>query len=53
MPGVDWSLDDFLVWEAAQADRYELVNGEPRLMTGVTQAHTAICINITSLLRQT
>ncbi len=48
---VDWSLNDFLAWEDVQSERYEFVGGEPRMMTGGTQAHTAICINLTSRLR--
>ncbi len=47
---VDWSLEEFLIWEASQPERYEFVGGEPRMMTGGTQAHTAICINLTSRL---
>jgi len=49
---VDWSLGTFLSWEADQPERYELVDGRPQLMTGGTQAHTMICVNIVSLLRE-
>jgi Uma2 family endonuclease len=49
---VDWSLEEFLVWEASQPERYEFVGGTPRMMTGGTQAHTAISINLTSVLRE-
>jgi Uma2 family endonuclease len=47
-----WSFEAFLAWEAVQPDRYEFVDRQPRLMTGGTQAHTAICVNIVSLLRE-
>lgn len=47
-----WSLAAFLTWEAVQAARYELVDGRPLLMTGGTQAHRAICVNIVSLLHE-
>jgi Uma2 family endonuclease len=43
---VDWSLEEFLVWEVGQAERYEFVGGEPRMMTGGTQAHATICANL-------
>jgi Uma2 family endonuclease len=48
----DWTLDDFLVWEAAQPGRYEFIDGSPRLMTGGTLAHSRISINIVSLLQE-
>ena len=47
----DWSLDEFLAWEVAQPERHEFIDGQPCLMTGGTQAHTAICVNIVALLR--
>jgi len=46
------SLVEFLAWEAVQPERYEFVDGEARARTGGTQAHTAICINLTSVLRE-
>lgn len=49
---VDWTLDRFLAWEARQPERYELVDGQPRLMTGGTQAHNTITVNLISLLHQ-
>jgi Uma2 family endonuclease len=48
----NWTLEAFLAWEAAQPDRYEFVDRRPCLMTGGTQAHTAICVNIIGLLRE-
>lgn len=41
-----WTLEEFLAWEERQPAKYELVNGEPRLMTGVTQGHTRIVTNV-------
>jgi Uma2 family endonuclease len=47
----EWGTAEFLKWEARQPARYELVDGQPRLMTGGTQAHNAIAINLTSALK--
>ena len=49
---VDWSLEEFLVWEAGQPERYEFVGGAPRMMTGGTQAHTAIAVNLITRLSE-
>jgi Uma2 family endonuclease len=46
-----WSLQEFLEWDERQDGRYEFVDGEPRMMTGVTQAHSTIAANIISALR--
>jgi Uma2 family endonuclease len=46
-----WSLHEFLAWEERQEARYELVDGQPRLMTGGTQAHHLIALNIVATLR--
>jgi len=46
----DRSLEQFLVWEAGQPERYEFVGGEPRMRTGESQAHTAICVNLIARL---
>jgi len=45
------SLDDFLVWEAKQDEKWELVDGVPiqrrtRMMAGGTGAHARIASNI-------
>jgi len=45
-----WTLEEFLAWEERQPAKYELVNGQPRLMTGVTQGHTRIVANIVATL---
>ncbi len=47
-----WGLDEFLAWEAAQPVRWELIDGRPIMMTGGTQAHNLIMINVTSALRR-
>lgn len=41
-----WTLEEFLAWEERQPTKYEFVNGEPRLMTGVTQGHDRIVTNV-------
>ena len=41
-----WTLEEFLAWEERQPSKYEFVNGEPRLMTGVTQGHDRIVMNV-------
>lgn len=46
-----WPLKEFLAWEERQPARYELVDGEPRLMTGGTQAHWIIGGNIVAALK--
>ncbi len=46
-----WDLPGFLAWEAAQPERHEFVDGVPRLMTGGSQAHSLIGINLTATLR--
>ncbi|HEY6432364.1 MAG TPA: Uma2 family endonuclease [Acetobacteraceae bacterium] len=52
-----WTLEEFLPWEANQPGeenqpaKYELVDGQPRLMTGETQAHHLIGLNIVAVLR--
>lgn len=44
-------LDDFLAWEATQPDRWELLDGEARMMTGGTEAHAVIPANIIAALK--
>ena len=45
------NLADFLTWEEQQTDRWELVDGEARMMAGGTMAHSLIASNIISSLR--
>ncbi len=45
--------DDFLVWCQDQPDRWELVHGVPiRMVTGATQRHDAVVVNLIAELRQ-
>jgi hypothetical protein len=37
-----WTVDDFLAFEAEEAERYEFVDGIVRMMTGASAAHSAI-----------
>jgi len=46
-----WSLEEFLAWEERQPAKYELVDGQPRLMTGVSPGHSLIVTNIAVALR--
>ncbi len=48
----EFGLEAFLVWEADQPQRWELIDGRLRLMTGRTQAHWLIAGNVTAALRQ-
>ena len=36
------SPDEFLAWQAHQAESYELVGGRPQMMTGATRRHDAV-----------
>ena len=47
-----WRLDEFLTWEADQPERWALIDGRPVMMTGGTQAHSLVSINLTSALRR-
>ncbi|MGE3293174.1 MAG: Uma2 family endonuclease [Geminicoccaceae bacterium] len=44
------SIDDFLAWEEQQAERYELVGGVLRLMSGGTANHDLVGMNIARCL---
>ena len=46
-----WETDAFLRWEAEQPVRHELVDGTPVMMTGGTQAHTQIKVNLIAWLK--
>ncbi len=41
-----WTWDAYLTWEATQEIRHELVDGEPRAMTGGSQRHDTIANNL-------
>lgn len=45
-----WTLDDFLAWEKNQAERWEFVNGEPRLMVGGASDHFLVAGNLLAAL---
>jgi Uma2 family endonuclease len=46
-----WTLDAFFGWQASQTERYELVDGLPRLMAGASNLHDDIVVNILADLR--
>ena len=46
-----WTVDEFLAWEREQAERYELVDGMIRMMTGGSNAHAAVKGNLYAALR--
>lgn len=45
------TLAEFLAWEERQPERYELVGGAVRLMSGGTGDHDQIAVNIATALR--
>lgn len=46
-----WTMDAFLAWQEGRAERYELVDGEPRLMAGASNLHDDIVVNLLTELR--
>jgi len=44
-----WTVEDFLAFEAEEAERYEYVDGIVRMMTGGSAAHSVIKNNATNL----
>ncbi len=46
-----FSIDDYMAWEAEQAERHEYLNGEVFAMTGARDVHNTIALNIASNLR--
>jgi Uma2 family endonuclease len=44
-------LRAFLAWENRRAARYQLIDGEVRMMAGGSRAHDLIAMNLVSLLR--
>jgi hypothetical protein len=46
------SLDEFLVWERDQPEKYEYASGVITMMTGASLAHVTITMNLTFALRQ-
>ncbi len=47
-----FSIDDYMAWEAEQAERHEYLNGEVFAMTGARDAHNTIALNIAGHLRE-
>ena len=45
------TLDDFLAWEEEQLERYEYLDGLVRMMTGDTEEHDRLSVNLIALLR--
>lgn len=45
------SLDAFLAWEDEQPERYEFLDGLVRMMTGGTEDHDRLSVNLIALLR--
>lgn len=45
------SLDAFLDWEEQQSERYELIGGVVRMMSGGTEDHDRLSINLIALMR--
>lgn len=48
---VRFSIDDYMAWEAEQAERHEYLNGEVFAMTGARDAHNTIAGNMFAGLR--
>ncbi|MBM3557349.1 MAG: Uma2 family endonuclease [Alphaproteobacteria bacterium] len=46
------TVGGFLPWEERKTGRWELVDGEPRAMTGDAVAHNTIVLNIAAALRR-
>ena len=46
-----WTVEEFLAFEAEEAERYEFVDGIVRMMTGGSAAHSAIKGNLFAELR--
>ncbi|GAA0752122.1 Uma2 family endonuclease [Ideonella azotifigens] len=44
--------EDYLTWETAQAERHELINGEPYAMAGAEDRHVTVSLNLAMALRQ-
>jgi Uma2 family endonuclease len=48
-----WTVEEFLEFEAEEAERYEYVDRIVRMMTGGSAAHSVIKNNATNLLNST
>lgn len=47
-----FSPDDYLAWEAEQAEKHEYVDGEVFAMAGAGEGHITVCLNVAMALRQ-
>jgi len=45
------TVDEFLAWERTNQERHEYIDGRVSLMSGGTADHSALCLNVGSLLR--
>ncbi|MCE3249429.1 MAG: hypothetical protein K0R41_3254 [Geminicoccaceae bacterium] len=45
------TLEEFLAWEEQQPERYEFLDGVVRMMTGGTEDHDRLSVNLIALLR--
>lgn len=45
-----WTVEEFLDWEATQEERYELIDGEVRLMVGAPAVHNRVVMNLSGVL---
>jgi Uma2 family endonuclease len=46
------TADEYLIWEATQAERHHYVNGEVFSMAGAEDRHVTVCLNLALALRQ-
>lgn len=47
-----FTADDYLAWEATQAERHDYVDGEVFAMAGAEDRHVTVCLNVAMALRQ-
>ena len=47
----DFTLADFLVWEAEQPERHEFLGGETFAMVGARRVHGLVCLNLAASLK--
>jgi len=49
---VEYRVDDFLLWEQAQPERHEFVDGDIFAMSGAEERHVTTTLNVAMALRQ-
>ena len=42
----DMTVDEFFAWQEGREERYELVDGQPQCLDGVTRLHDRIVVNL-------